>query len=71
MKVCTKCGRELPESEFYKCRRKNKEYLRGECKQCTYANHYKNNASYTEYQKQYGSSEKRKKYMKMYRASHR
>jgi hypothetical protein len=34
VKKCTKCGRVLPSTEFYKARSKNHNYLRSECKQC-------------------------------------
>lgn len=70
MKICKECGQELPESEFYPCRRDGKEYTRGKCKKCMYQ-YYKNLPSYKKSQKKYIKSEKRIQYMKDYRASHR
>lgn len=71
MKVCTKCGVEKDESEFYKAGK----WLRGDCKSCFYKHiktymqgHETEKTRYqkTLYQKKYRTSEKGKNYHKEY-----
>lgn len=60
-KICSKCGRELPLSEFYKDRSK-KDGLQYKCKQCI-----------KQHSKQWyaDNAEHKKQYDKQYRAEHR
>lgn len=71
-KDCTKCGRNLPASEFSKCRR-NKSGLQPKCKGCERAYREANREKIAEQKKAYheANREKRAEYQKTYREANR
>ena len=56
-KICSKCGRELPISQFYKCK-SNKDGLQAHCKECLKQYYAENKEAIAEYKKQYRQENK-------------
>lgn len=71
-KRCSKCGRELPLTEFHKCKNK-KDGLNTWCKECHKQYYQTNREEKLEYQNQYNAEHKEElaAYDKQYRAEHK
>lgn len=70
-KICSKCGRELPLSEFNKCKRQ-KDGLQYQCKECQKQYYTDNKEDILAQQKQYKAEHKEEiaEYNKQYNAEH-
>ena len=68
LKVCNKCGRELPVEQFSKCER-NKDGLQNKCKECNRQYHEEHKEEKQQYQRQYNQENKEK--IQQYRQEHK